>query len=63
MAPVQVNQERCMALLDNGCLVNAVTPEFVEAHTLKIGLMSDLVKGRVSMVSLGGMHTCPLGQR
>ena len=36
-----------MVLLDNGCQVNTVSPEFVEAHTLKVGLMSDLVKGRM----------------
>ena len=50
-----------MALLDKGCQVNTITPEFIEAHTLKIGPMSNLVEGRVSMVDLGGMHTCPLG--
>ena len=57
VAPVRVNQESCMALLDNGCQVNTVTPEFTEAHTLDVGLMSDLVKGRMSMVGLGGTHT------
>ena len=50
-----------MALLDNGCQVNTVTPEFVEAHTLHKGPMSDLVKGRVSMVGLDGMLSHPLG--
>ena len=50
-----------MALLDNGCQVNAVTPKFVEAHTLKVGPMSILVEGRVNMVGLGGMCTCPFG--
>ena len=50
-----------MALLDNGCQVNTVTLEFMEAHTLKAGLISDLVKGRMSMVGLGGMHSHPLG--
>ena len=50
-----------MALLDNGCKVNTVTQAFIEAHTLKIGPMSNLVEGRVSMVGLGEMHTCTLG--
>ena len=47
--------------MDNGCQVNTVTPEFVEAHTLQVGLMRNLVKGRMSMVSLGMMCTHPLG--
>ena len=50
-----------MLLLDNGCQVKTFTPEFVETHTHEIGLMSDLVEGRVSMVGLGGTCTCLLG--
>ena len=50
-----------MALLDNGCQVNTVTPEFMEVHTLKAGQMGDLVTGKMCSVGLGGMHTCPLG--
>ena len=49
-----------MVHLDSGSQVTTVTPEFVEAHTLEVGLMSDLVKGRVSMVGLGGMPTNPM---
>ena len=49
-----------MALLGDGCQVNTVTPEFIEADTLNIGPVRDLVKGRVSMVGLGRMHTRPL---
>ena len=50
-----------MTLLDNGCQVNNVTPEFVEAHTLKAELMSNQVKGRMCMVGLAGTHTPPFG--
>ena len=50
-----------MVLLDNGCHVNTVSPEFVETHSLDAGLMSNLVEGRMSMVGLGGMCTDPLG--
>ena len=41
--------------------VNTVTPEFIEDHPVKIGPMNNLVKGKVSMVGLGGMCTHPLG--
>ena len=50
-----------MVLLNNGCQVNTLTPEFSEAHSLDVGLMSDLVKGRMNMFGLGGMCTCPFG--
>ena len=49
-----------MMLLDNGCQVNTVTPEFVEADTLSVGLVSNLVKGKMSMVGLGRICTHPL---
>ena len=50
-----------MVLLDNGCQVNTITPEFLEVHTLKAGLMSNLVAGWTCMVGLGGTGTPPLG--
>ena len=37
------------------------TPDFVEDHSLNIGLMCNLIEGGMSMVGLGGVHTCPLG--
>ena len=49
-----------MALLDNGCQVNTVIPELMEAHTHKAGPMSNLVEGRIYMVGLGGIHTPPM---
>ena len=50
-----------MALLDNVCQVNIVTTEFIEAHYFDIGLMRNLVKGRMSMVGLGSMLAHSLG--
>ena len=52
-AQVRINDESCWALLDNGSMVNAVTPELVEACSLDVSLLSDLVNGTVSMTSFG----------
>ena len=50
-----------MALLVNGCQVKTVTPEFLEAQSLDVRPMSNLLKGGMSMVGLGGMCTHPFG--
>ena len=42
-------------------MVNAVTPEFVEAHSLDIGLLSNLVNGTVSMNGFDGPFSQSLG--
>ena len=42
-------------------MINAVTPEFVEAHSLDIGLLSNLVNGTVRANSFGGLFSWPLG--
>ena len=60
IAPVRISEESSMALLHNGCQVNTVTPEFIEACSLNVGLRSNMIGGRMSMVGLGGMHTCLL---
>ena len=48
IAQVRINDESCWALLDNGSMVNAVTPEFVKAHCLDVGLLSNLVNSNLS---------------
>ena len=40
-------------------MVNAVTPEFVKAHFLDVGLLSDLVDGTVSINGFGGLLSQP----
>ena len=55
-------QELLGSLVDNGCMVNAVTPEFVKAHSLDAGPFIDLVdSGTVSVNSFGGLCSQPLG--
>ena len=61
MAPVRVNQESWMVFFDNGCQVNTVTSGFIEAHSLNIGLMSNLFKDKMSVLGLGRMCTHPFG--
>ena len=46
---------------ENGCQVYTVTSDFVGAHSLNVGPMSNLIEGRMSMIGLGRTHTCPLG--
>ena len=38
-----------------------MTPEFVEAHTLDISPLSDLVDGTVGINSFGGLFSQPVG--
>ena len=39
-----MDDESCWALMDNGSMVNAVTSEFVEAHSLDVSPLSDLAE-------------------
>ena len=59
IALVRVNQESCMVPIDNGCQVNTVMPQFIEAHSLDVGPVSNLVNDGMSMVGLGRMHPHP----
>ena len=45
MAKVRINGESCMALHNNGVLINMITLIFVEEHSLNIGPLTDLVGG------------------
>ena len=49
-----------MALLDKGRQINTIMPSYVKRHSLKVGLISDLVGRRVTCVSLRNAYTCPL---
>ena len=61
IAQVRIDNESCWALLDNGSTINAVTPEFVEACSLDIGPLSNLVDGRMGINGFGGLFSQPWG--
>ena len=50
-----------MALLDNGVQINTITPKCVSDHSLKIGLITDLLGAKVTCIGLGNAYTRPLG--
>ena len=49
------------ALLDSGSTIKAVTLEFVKAHSLDVGPLSDLVDGTLKINEFGGLFSQPLG--
>ena len=57
----KINNEVSWALLDSGSTINVVTPEFVEAHSLDMGLLSNLVDGTLKINGFGGLFYWPLG--
>ena len=57
IAQVRINDETSWALLDSGSTINAATPELIEAHSLDISLMSNLVKGMLGINSFGGLFS------
>ena len=38
-----------------------MTPEFIKAHSLDVGLLSDLVDGTLKINGFGGLFSWPLG--
>ena len=54
---------KATCLIDNGARVNLVTPEYVKARGLGVGLIQDLNdhNGCIPLSSLGGSVTEPLG--
>ena len=61
MAKVKINGESCMALLDNGLLVNTITPRYIEEHSLQVGPITNIMGSKVTCVGLGNAYTRPLG--
>ena len=59
-ARVKINGESTWALLDSGSTINAVTPGFVEAHSLDIGSLDDLMDGTLGISGFGGVFSWPL---
>ena len=50
-----------MALLGNGAQINTVTPEFIETHSLDVGLLIDLLGRWVVCAGLGNTLPWPIG--
>ena len=57
IAQVRITEESCWVLLENGFTINAVTPEFVEACSLDVGPLSNLVNGRMGINGFGGLFS------
>ena len=50
-----------MAVLDNSTQINTTTPSYVKSHSLEMGLITNMIGGRVTCISLGNAYTQPLG--
>ena len=61
IAQVKIDDEGSWPLLDSGSTINAVTLEFVKAHSLDVGPLSDLVDGTLKINGSGGLYFWPLG--
>ena len=61
VAKVKINGESCMAFLDNGTQIKTIMPSYVKSHSLEIGLITNLISGRVTCLGLGNAYTWPLG--
>ena len=59
IAQVRINDENCWALLDNGSTINVMAPEFVNAHSLDVGPLSNLVDCRMDINGFGGLFSQP----
>ena len=61
VAWVKINEECSWALFNSGSTINALTPEFVKAHSLDVGPLGDLVDGTLKINGFGGLFSWPLG--
>ena len=61
IAQIQIDDKGSWALLDSGSTINTVTPEFVKAHSLDVGPLSNLVDGTLKINGFGGLYSWPLG--
>ena len=60
-AQVRIDGDSSWDLLDNSSIINAVTPEFIEAHSLDVSLLSNLVDSTMGIYGFGGLFSQPLG--
>ena len=61
IARVRINEESCMALLDNDAQINTIMPKYISDHSLQMGLITDLLGTKVTCVGLGNAYMKPLG--
>ena len=61
IAQVWIDGEDSWALLDSGSTISAVTPAFVDVHSLDIGTLSNLSDGTLGINGFGGVFSWPLG--
>ena len=57
IAWVRINDVSSWARLDSGSTINTVTYKFVEAHSLDISPLSDLVDGMLGLNQFGGLFS------
>ena len=57
IAQVRINDENSWALLNSGSTINALAPKFIEAHSLDISPLSDLVNDMLGINSFGGLFS------
>ena len=57
---VKIDDEGSWALLDSGSTINVMTLEFVKAHSLDMGSLSDLVDGTLKINEFGALFSQPL---
>ena len=50
-----------MALLDNGAQINTIMPQYVNGHSLQVGLITNLIGSKVTCLGLVNTYTRPLG--
>ena len=50
-----------MALLDNGAQINIIMPKYVRDHSIQMGLITNLLGGKVACVGLGNAYMRPSG--
>ena len=61
IAQVKINDKGSWALFDSGSTINVMTPEFVQAHSLDMGPLSDLMDGTLKINGFGGLFCWSLG--
>ena len=61
IAWVWIHGESSWTFMDIGSTINAVTPEFIEVHSLDVGHLSNLSDSTLGINSFGGVFFWPLG--
>ena len=59
IAQVKIDDEGSWALLDSGSTINVVTPEFIKAHSLEVGPLSNLADGTLKINGFEGLFPNP----